>query len=122
MNKQHLAIALSLWIVSPMAMAETAPHTPALPDIPAHVFKVTDHGAAASDQTDNTKAIQATIDAANAAGGGTVEIPAGEFLSGPLQLASKINLQVDDGGVLTMLPLERYPGGTQDPKSFINAQ
>jgi polygalacturonase len=43
----------------------------------------------------NTAAIQKTIDAASAAGGGTVLIPAGRFLTGPLTLASQINLHLE---------------------------
>lgn len=62
----------------------------------------------------NTAAIQAAIAAASAVGGGTVEVPAGVSLSGPIRLASGINLRVDGGATLRMLPLDKYPGGTTD--------
>ncbi len=81
---------------------------PTLPTIPAGNFNITSYGASTS-SSDNTTAIQSAINAANAAGGGTVEVPAGTFLSGPLTLASKINLQIDSGGELQMLPYGTYP-------------
>src|SRR5580658_2851808 len=78
--------------------------------------------------TTNTAAIQAAINAAalggktNGLSGGTVEIPAaaGTYLSGPLTMASYVNLQIDSGAELQMLPYGTYPGGS-DPASFISA-
>jgi polygalacturonase len=122
MINTRIAFVLFLLMMSPVIFADVAPHVPALPEIPEKLFKVTDHGAVADNMTDNAKAIQATIDAASEAGGGTVEVPPGDYLSGPLQLVNKINLQLDAGAMLKMLPLERYPGKTQSPKNFISAQ
>ncbi len=48
----------------------------------------------------DTTAIQKTVDAAAAAGGGTVRVPAGKFLTGPFTLASHINLHLERGAVL----------------------
>lgn len=93
---------------------------PALPEIPGKVFNVTSYGAVGDGVATNTAAIQAAINAASAAGGGTVEVPAGLFLSGPVGMASRINLRVD--GALRMLPLEKYPGGTADPANFISGR
>jgi len=92
---------------------------PAMPRIPTRVFKVTDYGAVGNGVKDNTASIQKAINAAEATGGGIVEIPAGRFLSGPITLYSRINLRVDANGMLQMLPLDRYPGGTSDPQTFI---
>ena len=92
---------------------------PALPVIPDGSFNVTNYGAIGDDVTTNTAAIQAAINAATNAGGGTVVVPAGTFLSGPIRLASGINLHLDGGAVLRMLPLDKYPGGTEDPANFI---
>jgi polygalacturonase len=105
-----------------LAKADDAPKAPPLPQIPDRVFKITDHGAVSDDKTDNTKAIQKTIDAAVAAGGGVVEIPAGNYLAGPFRLASAINLRLDSGAMLKMLPIDRYPGGTARPDSFISGR
>ena len=92
---------------------------PALPAIPSTPFVVTAFGAVGDGSTDNTRALQAAIDAASRAGGGTVDIPAGIFLCGPLQLKSRIALHLDPKAVFRMLPLGRYPGGTVNPESFI---
>src|SRR5581483_6665038 len=117
-----LACVILLCAVS-VVMADDASHAPpALPQISEKVFAITDHGAVAGDATDNTKAMQATIDAAAKGGGGVVEVSAGEFLSGPIQFESGINLRLDDGATLKMLPIDRYPGGTRSPASFISGQ
>jgi hypothetical protein len=80
---------------------------PKLPVIPAHRFDVRGYGAVGDGTSDNTKALQAAIDAAAKAGGGVVEVPAGVFLSGPLTLASRVNLQLLAGCTLQMLSLDQ---------------
>jgi polygalacturonase len=91
---------------------------PALPQIPAGIYNITNYGALGDGVVTNTSAIQAAIDAAVQAGGGTVEVPAGTYLSGPVKMADRINLRVD--GTLRMLPLGQYPGGTTAPANFIS--
>jgi polygalacturonase len=93
---------------------------PVMPTIPTNIFNVTNYGAVGDGVKDNTTNIQNTINAASAAGGGIVEIPAGTFLSGPITLLSRINLRVDANGMLQMLPLETYPGGTTGAPTFIS--
>src|SRR5689334_15538837 len=65
-----------------------------LPSIPRATFNVTNYGAVGDGKTLNTAGLQKTIDAAAAAGGGTVLIPAGKFVTGPLMLASSLNLHL----------------------------
>ena len=115
----HTALLTLLLCPLQSAMADDVPADPPLPNIPEAVFKITDHGAVPGNSADSAKSIQATIKAASAAGGGTVEIPPGEYLSGPLQLADSINFHLDAGATLKMLPIDRYPGGTQNPDTFI---
>jgi polygalacturonase len=105
----------------PMA-ADEARHPPSLPRIPDRTFSVADYGARADDQADNTHALQSAIDAAAAAGGGAVEIPAGQFLCGPIRFASGINLRLAAGATLKMLPMNKYPGGSVDPRDFIGGK
>ena len=101
---------------------------PTLPTIRSVVYNILDYypsaaplpaGAlvpAADVPPDYTAAIQAAIDAAFAAGGGIVEIPASAtpYLSGPLTLRSGINLQIDSGATLQALPYGTYPDGNTD--------
>ncbi len=83
---------------------------PALPVIPTNTFNVTRYGAVGDGKTMNTNAIQNAIDAASAAGGGIVLIPAGKFLTGPFKLASRINLHLDGGAfILISDDLKNYP-------------
>jgi hypothetical protein len=93
---------------------------PALPVIPNQTFVVTNYGAVGDGVATNTTAIQNTINAASTAGGGTVEFPAGTFLCGPLTMKSSVNLQLDSGALLRMLPYDQYPGGIVSPANFIN--
>ncbi|MCA1595050.1 MAG: glycoside hydrolase family 28 protein, partial [Chloroflexi bacterium] len=51
-----------------------------------------------------------------------VEVPTGEFVCGPVRLASRVNLRLEAGAVLKMLPIDRYPGGTINPENFISAR
>ena len=56
------------------------------------MFDVTTYGAR-GDRTGNQQgAIQAAIDACSQAGGGTVFLPAGDYLSGSLRLHSHVTL------------------------------
>jgi polygalacturonase len=121
MNKTvQTVLAAAVMGIARLAMAQNAGQPPALPQIPDRVFKIADHGAAP--ETDSTKAIQDTIDAAAAAGGGVVEVPPGEFLSGPLHMASKINLHLDAGAVVKMLPRDQYLGGTKSPQDLLGGK
>jgi polygalacturonase len=111
-------VALAIWLVSIWVYGVHAAN-PAMPVIPSAVFYVTNYGALGDGVKDNTTNIQNCINAANAAGGGTVEVTAGTFLSGPITLLSSINLQVDTNAMLQMLPLWTYPGGATNAQTFI---
>jgi len=94
--------------------------SPALPTIPSGTNNITTFGAIGDGVTTNTSAIQNAINSATSGGVGTVEIPPGTFLSGPLTLANSLNLQLDAGATLLMLPLNEYPGGDVSPPNFIS--
>ncbi len=81
-----------------------------LPVIPNATFNVTTYGAVGDNKTDNTTAIQAALTAAGNAGGGTVTVPSGTFLSGPIVLGNSTRLDLASGAVLKMLPRASYPG------------
>jgi polygalacturonase len=61
-------------------------------------------GAKADGATKDTKAIQAAIESCASAGGGTVRLSGGTFLTGPVLLKSNITLQIDKGAVLLGSP------------------
>jgi polygalacturonase len=63
-------------------------------------FGVDCFGAVGDGQTLNTAAIQAAIDDCAQAGGGTVYLPAGRYVTGSLFLRSDITLYLDAGAVL----------------------
>jgi polygalacturonase len=83
-----------------------------LPVIGAATFDVRTSGAVGDGNTDNTTALQAALDAATAAGGGVVSVPAGTFLSGPIVVGSGTRLDLAAGAVLEMLPMGSWPGTT----------
>ena len=69
---------------------------------------IIDYGAK-PDGTLCTAAIQSAIDACFLAGGGTVEVPAGTFLTGGIRLRSRITLRLKRGACLL---------GTRNPEDY----
>ena len=114
---------LSAAIIMGVLQATRAWGTPTLPTIPAGTFNVTNYGAVGDGVTISTIGISNAIVAASAAGGGTVEIPAaaGAYLCGPLLYRSSVNLQIDGGATLKMLPYGQWPGGTSPPDFIVGS-
>lgn len=72
-----------------------------VPDFKAcPTFDITAFGAVQGDKDKTSRAIADAISAANAANGGTVLIPAGEWLTGKLHFKSHVNLHLSKGAVL----------------------
>ncbi len=72
-----------------------------LPDRHARcAFNVLDYGAVGDGQALNTQAIQAAIEACRMAGGGTVHVPAGVYVTGPIFFRSDVTLHLDAGAAL----------------------
>ena len=71
-----------------------------MPVFPARDFLVTEFGAVGDGKTVNTSFIREAITACSGAGGGRVVIPPGAFLTGPVHLASNVNLHVGEGATL----------------------
>ncbi|MGD1029612.1 MAG: glycoside hydrolase family 28 protein [Opitutaceae bacterium] len=81
---------------------------------PGQTFNVRAFGATGDGKTLDTDAFNKAIEAAAAAGGGTVEVPAGTYLSFSIRLKSHITLHLDQGCVI--VGAAEAPGfGAYDP-------
>ena len=88
----------------------------------AAVYDVKRFGAVGDGVAKDTVAIQKAIDAAAAAGGGTVEVPAGTYLTGSLYLKSNVDFFVSQGATLKGSPdKEDYYHPIRDVR-FINVE
>ena len=70
------------------------------PIFPDKSFSIAQYGAIGNGQILNTVAFEKTIQACALAGGGKVVVPAGLWLTGPIQLKSNINLEVQRGALI----------------------
>ena len=70
------------------------------PQIPNNRVNISDFGAVGDGLTKNTEAFEKAIAAASAKGGGTVTIPRGLWLTGPIVLRSNINLHAEAGAMV----------------------
>ena len=80
-------------------MAQSSRSTPAM-------YNIKNFGAKGNGAAMDTKSINSAIEAAAAAGGGTVYFPAGNYLSGSIRLKSNITLYLDAGATLIAAPGE----------------
>ena len=102
---------------APFKMPEVA-----TPTFPEKKFSIKDYGAVADGKTLNTSAFAKTIDACEKAGGGTVIIPAGTWLTGPIEMKSNVNLHVEKGALVLFTPdRNQYPiiRASKNSNSFV---
>src|SRR2546423_3050965 len=92
-----VSLALMLTVLFPTARIQ---HAQRSQSSPAAIFDVRMFGARGDGKTLDTVAINEAIDAAAAAGGGTVDFPAGTYLSVSIHLKSSITLQLDQGATI----------------------
>ncbi len=86
---RKLAVTLTLVVFFTLQVAAQAP-----------VYNVKKYGAKGDGKNLDTKAIDKTIDAAAASGGGTVYFPAGDYLSVTIHLKSNVALYIDQGATI----------------------
>ena len=84
------------------------------PVIPAQTFKLTDYGAVGDGATVNTAAFTKAIADIQKAGGGTLVVPAGVFVTLPFALTSHMELHLD-GGAHIKAPETFADYGMPDP-------
>ena len=70
------------------------------PSIPAREVSLTDFGAVGDGVTLNTDAFARAVEALATKGGGTLKVPAGIWLTGPIGLQSHIGLHLDKDAVI----------------------
>jgi polygalacturonase len=91
--------------------------SPAQPVIPSRTFALGDFGAVGDGVTPNTDAFKRAVAAVEAAGGGTLVVPAGNYLTGPFDLGSDLNLRLDKGSEILFSPaFDIYKGN--GPKGY----
>jgi polygalacturonase len=84
------------WDSLPKILAKIVP-----PTFPDRDFPVTNFGANPDGRTDCKPAFDEAIAECNAAGGGRVVVPAGEwFVKGPIHLKSNVNLHLAEGATV----------------------
>ena len=79
------------------------------PVFPQKDFEITKFGAKSGGANDSTLAIAKAIEACSTAGGGRVVVPAGEFLTGAVNLRSNVNLYISKEATLKF---------STDPKKY----
>lgn len=74
------------------------------------IFRANDFGAVADTTRLSTEAIQAAIDSCHHAGGGTVTLNPGQYLTGALFVKENVNLEIKKGVTLYASPdINHYP-------------
>jgi len=87
-------------LLLPARAEEGSWQEPEAPRIPARAFPITAFGGRGDGETMNTEAFRAAIQACAKAGGGRVVVPAGTFVTGPIELASHTALVLEKGAVI----------------------
>jgi polygalacturonase len=104
------ALGLGAVVGSVIPDAQAAPHASA-PAAGPGIFDVRTYGAIGDGKTVDSPAINKAIEAAAAAGGGTVVFPAGDWLSFSIHLKSHVGLFLGRGATIVAAD-SPLPGGT----------
>ena len=99
-NRISLVVTVCLAVACAFVSSTRLPVSLATPATDAPVYNVKTFGATGDSKTLDTSAINKAIDAAAAAGGGTVYFPAGNYLSVSIHLKSNIALYLDQGATI----------------------
>lgn len=90
--------------------------TPGADTAAVNTFSVKTHGAVGDGTTLDTPAINQAIEAANAAGGGTVRFPSGSYLCYSIRLKSNVTLYLESGATIlaAAVPVEGRANAAYD--------
>ena len=104
MNKAKAAI----WTLL-LVLASAVPGNSFAAVVPGSAFSILQFGAKGDGVTLDTKALNEAIGACAKRGGGTVLVPPGVYLSGPIHLAQNVTLHLEAGALIKASPkLEDY--------------
>ena len=109
-----LVTVITIWLVLPREQHGMAAEPTG--------FNIRSFGAVGDGKTLDSSAIDKAIMAASAAGGGTVLVPAGIYLSGSIHLTNNINLYLDAGAVILGAPQEMNAYDPTEPWNGIAYQ
>jgi hypothetical protein len=111
----RVAVTLALASIVPLRVA--AEMAPAVrPPLGARTYSIRDFGAKGDGKTLDTAAVQAAIDACTTDRGGTVLVPAGDFLIGTIELKSNVTLHLAaQGRLLGSDDIANYHPGREIP-------
>ncbi len=105
-------------LLASLGLARAADVAPAQPVIPNRTFNLADYGAVPDGLASNTAVFREAVAAVNAAGGGALVVPAGTYLTGPIDLCSRLNLRLEAGAIILFSPdpsLYETAGGRYRP-------
>jgi len=94
-NSQGIKKYSNLYTDLPFSMEQVV-----VPSFPALTYSIIDYGGIGDGVYLNTKAFNQAVNALSQKGGGTLNVPGGIWLTGPITLKSNINLHLDDGALL----------------------
>ena len=118
MSAPPIAIALGSTLLGARSISAQPPRTTAADDkiLGARIYNVREFGAKGDGVGLDTAAVQAAIDECNHDKGGTVLIPAGDFVVGTIELKSNVTLHLAAQGRLLGSPsIEHYKAGNGIP-------
>ena len=118
MSLPPLAATLGSTILGVSSAGAEQPRSAAFPErtLGARVYNVREFGAKGDGSTLDTAAVQAAIDGSNRDKGGTVLVPAGDFVVGTLELKSNVTLHLAaQGRLLGSSNIEHYKAGNGIP-------
>jgi polygalacturonase len=105
-----LSLADALQPADPWTRADAIVKSITVPRFAARDFDITTYGAVGDGKASCTDAIRQAIAACRAAGGGTVVVPAGRFVTGAVRLESGVNVHLADNATLAF---------SGDPKEYL---
>jgi polygalacturonase len=86
------------------------------PKFPDYKIKITDFGAIGNGIFDNTESFKKAFEHCSAKGGGTIIVPPGIWITGPIEFKSNINFYIERGALIIFsknhsdYPLVKLPG------------